>query len=43
MRRLNVSRYFDEVKLVKTEEKKDKEQTADQPAIGFDMRAKVRY
>ena len=43
MRRLNVSRYFDDVKLVKTEEKKDKELTGDQPAINFDMRAKVRY
>lgn len=43
MRRLNVSRYFDEVKLVKTEEKKDKDTTGDLPAIAFEMRAKVRY
>jgi len=43
MRRLNVSRYFDDVKLVKTEEKRDHDQTADLPAIAFDMRAKVNY
>lgn len=43
MRRLNVSRYFDDVKLVKTEEKNDKDTTGGIGAIAFDMRAKVRY
>ena len=43
LRRLSVSRYFSEVKLVKTEEKNDKETTGGLSAIAFDMRAKVRY
>ena len=43
MRRLTVSRYFADVKLVKTEEKTDKEATAGIAATTFEMRAKVRY
>jgi type IV pilus assembly protein PilN len=43
LRRLAISRYFADVKLVKTEEKNDKEITGGTPAISFDMRAKVRY
>jgi type IV pilus assembly protein PilN len=43
LRRLSVSRYFAEVKLVKTEEKTDKDATGGLPSIAFEMRAKVRY
>ena len=43
MLRLGVSRYFSDVRLVKTEDKKDKDTTGDVPAIAFEIRAKVRY
>lgn len=43
MRRLNISRYFDDVKLVKTSEETNKDTTGGIAAIAFDMRAKVRY
>ncbi len=46
LRRLSVSRYFTEVKLVKTEERTEKDSSGaalGQTTIAFDMRAKVRY
>ena len=47
LRRLSVSRYFTDVRLVKTEEKADKDGSgtaiATQTTISFEMRAKVRY